>query len=47
MILIEAGERSDRSFDAKLLFATQLAARGHRIMLDDRTLPDRLERYQK
>lgn len=47
MILIEAGERSDRSFDAKLLLATQLAARGHRIVLDDRTLPDRLERYQK
>lgn len=47
MILIEAGERSDRSFDAKLLFATQLAARGHRVVLDDRTLPDRIERYQK
>ncbi|WP_413868140.1 glycosyltransferase [Albidovulum sp.] len=47
MILIEAGERSDRSFDAKLLLATQLSARGHRIVLDDRTLPDKLERYQK
>lgn len=47
MILIEAGERSDRSFDAKLLFSTQLAARGHRVVLDDRTLPDRIERYQK
>lgn len=47
MILIEAGERTDRSFDAKLLLATQLAARGHAVVLDDRTLPDRLERYQK
>lgn len=47
MILIEAGERTDRNFDAKLLLATQLAARGHRVVLDDRTLPDRIERYQK
>src|SRR5690606_23851190 len=47
MILIEAGERTDRHFDAKLLLATQLAARGHPVILDDRTLPDRLERYQK
>lgn len=47
MILIEAGERTDRSFDAKLVLAAQLAARGHRVVLDDRTLPDRLERYQK
>ncbi|MCB2125516.1 MAG: hypothetical protein H6897_15185 [Rhodobacteraceae bacterium] len=47
MILIEAGERTDRHFDAKLLLASQLAARGHPVILDDRTLPDRLERYQK
>lgn len=47
MILIEAGERTERAFDAKLLFATQLAARGHRVVLDDRTMPDHLERYQK
>lgn len=47
MILVEAGERSERSFDAKLLLATQLAARGHSVVLDDRAMPDRLERYQK
>lgn len=47
MILIEAGERTDRSFDAKLLLATQLASRGRAVVLDDRTLPDRLERHQK
>ena len=47
MILIEAGERTDKAFDGKLLVATQLAARGHRVVLDDRTRPERLERYQK
>lgn len=47
MILIEAGERTDKAFDAKLLVATQLAARGHRVVLDDRTRPEKLERYQK
>ncbi|OYX42337.1 MAG: hypothetical protein B7Z02_12410 [Rhodobacterales bacterium 32-67-9] len=47
MILIEAGERTDKAFDAKLLVATQLAARGHRVVLDDRTRPEKVERYQK
>lgn len=47
MILIEAGEHTDRSFDAKLLLATQLSGRGHRVVLDDQALPDRLERYQR
>ncbi|WP_347312281.1 glycosyltransferase [Defluviimonas sp. SAOS-178_SWC] len=47
MILIEAGEQTDKAFDAKLLVATQLAARGHQVVLDDRTRPEKLERYQK
>lgn len=42
MILIETGEQSDRSFDAKVLFAAQLAARGHAVALDDATLPEGL-----
>lgn len=44
MILIETGEQSDRSFDAKVLFAAQLAARGHAVALDDATLPEGLDR---
>ncbi len=47
MILIESGERTEKSFDAKLVFARQLASRGHRVVLDDRVLPERLDRNQK
>ncbi|SPH23320.1 UDP-N-acetylglucosamine--N-acetylmuramyl-(pentapeptide) pyrophosphoryl-undecaprenol N-acetylglucosamine transferase [Defluviimonas aquaemixtae] len=47
MILIEAGECSERAFDAKLLLAAQLAGRGHRVVLDERSLPERLDRHQK
>lgn len=47
MILIDAGERSARAFDAKLVFATQLAARGHSVAIDETTLPDALEAAQK
>lgn len=47
MILIEAGEVSERAFDAKLLFAMQLAGRGHKVVLDDRTMPERVDRFQK
>ena len=44
MILVESGERSDRSFEAKLLFCAQLAARGHDVMIDDATLPPEIDR---
>ncbi|MGL4279766.1 MAG: glycosyltransferase [Albidovulum sp.] len=44
MILIEAGERTDQGFEAKVLFAAQLAARGHPAVIDDTTLPETLER---
>ena len=47
MILIDAGERSERAFDSVLLFAAQLAARGYSVGIDDRTLPDTLDRHQK
>jgi Glycosyltransferase family 28 C-terminal domain len=44
MILIEAGERTDQGFEAKVLFAAQLSARGHPAVIDDATLPETLER---
>lgn len=47
MILIEAGERTEKAFDAKLLFAAQLARRGHPVVLDDRALPETLDRNRK
>lgn len=49
MILIEAGDAGQRGFEAKMLFAAQLAARGHEAVIDDRTLPpdlDRSSRYE-
>ena len=47
MILIDAGERSERAFDAKLMFAAQLSARGYQVGIDDRTIPGTLDRHQK
>ncbi len=44
MILIEAGDSSERGFDAKLLFCAQLAARGHDAVVDDATLPEGIDR---
>lgn len=44
MIVIEAGRPSERAFDAKLLFAAQLAERGHRVGLDDALLPEKFDR---
>lgn len=44
MILIEAGERTDQGFEAKVLFAAQLSERGHPAVIDDTTLPETLER---
>jgi hypothetical protein len=47
MILLCAGERSDRSFDALLVFAIQLDQAGHSVGIDARFLPDDAPRYQK
>ena len=47
MILIEAGTSDDRAFDGKTLFAQQLAARGHRVVLDAATLPVNATRTQR
>jgi hypothetical protein len=44
MILIEAGETSDRAFDAKLIFCAQMARRGHAAIIDDASLPEALDR---
>ena len=49
MILIDAGENSDRGFDAKLILASQLSARGHAVAIDENTLPyqpDIAQKYQ-
>lgn len=40
MIYIEAGTRSLRSFDAQLIFAEQLSARGYSVCIDAEYLPE-------
>ncbi len=47
MILLCAGERSERTFDALLVFAIQLDKAGHSVGIDARFLPDETPRYQK
>lgn len=47
MILIDAGENSDRGFDAKLILASQLSARGHAVAIDESTLPELPDIAQK
>ena len=47
MILLEAGQRNERSFESKLLFAAMLADRGHRVAIDEESLPERPDRSQK
>ncbi|MEL6644756.1 MAG: glycosyltransferase [Pseudomonadota bacterium] len=46
MILIDAGRRDARSYDARLMFATQLAAHGYEVGIDDSTQPETSERTQ-
>ena len=40
MIYVEAGTRSLRSFDAQLIFAEQLSARGFNVCIDAEYLPE-------
>ena len=47
MILLEAGEPSDKAFDAKIVFAMTLCARGHRVAINQKTLPPELARAQR
>jgi hypothetical protein len=47
MILVEAGQQDERSFDSKLLLAAALSQRGHAAVLDDATLPEGWRRQRK
>ena len=47
MILIDSGRGDDAALAAMLVFATQLAARGHRVCIDEHALPEVLDRRQK
>ncbi|MGR3661641.1 MAG: glycosyltransferase [Paracoccaceae bacterium] len=47
MIVVEAGKRDARSFDAKILFAAQLADLGHQVVIDENTQPENIDRSQK
>ncbi len=47
MILVEAGQPTDESFDAKLLFAAMLAERGHPVVIDENTLPPDADRHRR
>lgn len=47
MILIETGGPADVTFTAKLLFASQLAAQGYAVGIDERTMPEGIHRKQK
>lgn len=47
MIIIEAGKQDAKSFDAKILFATQLSYRGHAVAMDENTAPESIARFQK
>jgi UDP:flavonoid glycosyltransferase YjiC (YdhE family) len=48
VILLEAGPRTERAFDSKLVFAALLSERGHAVVIDEESLPhtaDRSHRY--
>lgn len=47
MIVIESGECDAKSFDAKILFASQLARHGHAVAIDQDSVPDPIDRNQK
>ncbi len=47
MILLAAGQRSAKAFDATLVFAAQLSGRGHDVALDARFLPEAIHKHQK
>ena len=47
MILLCAGQKNPRNFDAMILFATQLSQRGHRVAIDADFAPENLDRHQK
>ena len=47
MILLCAGQRSTKAFEALSLFAAQLEKRGHDVAIDARFLPDEAQKYLK
>lgn len=47
MIIIEAGQRDAKSFEAKVMFAAQLVQRGYSPVIDDSTFPDKTGRFLK
>jgi len=47
MIIVDAGLNDIKSFDAKILFATQLAQQGHTVAIDDNSTPQDIDRIQK
>lgn len=47
MIVVDAGQRDVKSFDAKILFAAQLSDAGHKVVIDEKTAPQTFDRNQK
>lgn len=47
MILLDSARPDEAALDALLALAAQLAARGHRVCIDDRALPVTLDRRQR
>jgi hypothetical protein len=47
MILLDSGRPDEAAFDALLALAAQLRARAHRVWIDERALPENLDRRQK
>ena len=47
MILIDAGQRDTRAFDAKILFAAQLEQAGYDVVVDEKTAPKVIDRNTK
>jgi len=47
MIIVDAGQDDIKSFDAKILFASQLARRGHRVVVDENSTPQPFDRNRQ
>ncbi|MBV1868332.1 MAG: hypothetical protein KUG69_10580 [Marinosulfonomonas sp.] len=47
MILIDSGQRDTRSFAAKILFAAQLTRVGYDAVIDEKTVPQTIDRNQE
>jgi hypothetical protein len=47
VILLEAGPRTERAFDSKLVFAALLSERGHAVVIDEESLPETADRSHR